>query len=503
MPDAIEARPSDGRNRTRRLRTAGIVLLVAAVALILASMLSLQLLRSSRSVYQEMRGAPSLGLLAGTPIFQGKQISGPLFCVPYSPLFYVLYAPIGLWKHPHSVLLAGSLMAFAFYSLPLWYIALRFRRDARRSRAAAVAVPLLFLAITLCSAPLAYSSTQLHADAPALGFAGLACGILQFHHASRRWIHPILSGLMTILAVSSKQVMLPLLILIPLLGLLLGNRIFSIRYLVSAIAFALVAAGSFIALYGGASAIVFNIWTVPSHIPIRPVMILVAIAVLHREALWLLFTLAMMTLTAIAVHLPMTPAYSRRVGIFPAISLAFLPTSLFTMMVTGADQNALSPPIYFALISVGVLVYDSAAAKLPVARFWVVAAAITAGLLVPSAMQQLRPVSLKEALSPGTSETAFEYSRRHPGDVYFPDHQLSVYLAEGRFYHSDWGVGNYVLAGVRPTRDRILAYIPSTARYVAYPLSPPGHYLLPYLAPNRKSHFVPDLPGFEVFEIER
>jgi hypothetical protein len=173
------------------------------------------------------------------------------------------------------------------------------------------------------------------------------------------------------------------------------------------------------------------------------------------------------------------------------------------MFFAGGDQNALSPFVYFPLLSVLMLVYGSVARGFPVAPYWTAAVLTAAGLLVPMDMGGLRPAALREAWQPGASEIAFTYARKHPGQVYFPDHPISEYLAEGRFYHSDWGVGDYLGAGIPVASEAIWKYIPPRALYVAYPSLAPGYAVLPYIAPHHRPHAISELPGFDVYEIER
>src|SRR6476659_3262578 len=110
-----------------------LVVFVLGAVMILAPMLWLQLLRGSKMVYNETRGAPAVALIAGQRIYQGIDVTGPLFCVVYAPLTYLLYAPIAWLRQPQSALLMGSSIALAFYTSPLIYILLRFRKEPRRS----------------------------------------------------------------------------------------------------------------------------------------------------------------------------------------------------------------------------------------------------------------------------------------------------------------------------------------------------------------------------------
>src|SRR6185503_4514934 len=98
--------PSKGLPK-RLLRPFLIVFVLGAVT-ILAPMLWLQLLRGSKMVYNEMRGAPAVALAAGQRIYQGTEVAGPLFCVVYAPFTYWLYAPMVWFREPQSALLMGS-----------------------------------------------------------------------------------------------------------------------------------------------------------------------------------------------------------------------------------------------------------------------------------------------------------------------------------------------------------------------------------------------------------
>jgi len=465
-------------------------------------MLWLQLLRGSKMVYNEMRGAPAVALAAGQRIYQGTEVAGPLFCVVYAPFTYWLYAPMVWFREPQSALLMGSSTALAFYISPLICILLRFRKEPRRLPASAAAMALLFFAFTLSSPALAYSSTYLHADGPMLGLAGLATLVLYFRHESMGWIPPLGCALLTVLAVGTKQTAIPMMLGVPVIAWYLGNGRFSIRYLMGVMIFGLAGAGGIVLLVQHPSDVALNIWIL-TRAEFQWIKVPVTLHVLHTTLLPLLFTGMAMTVAALAVPSRVPWREFRALLIFPAMALALLPGSLLGMFLAKGDQNALSPFVYFALLSVLMLVYGSVARGFPAANYWTAAALTAAGLLVPMAMEGLRPAALNEALQPGKSQIAFAYARQHPGQVYFPDHPLSQYLAEGRFYHSDWGVGNYLEARIPLAADAIWKYTPPRALYVAYPSAAPGYYLLPFLAPHRRLHPISELSGFDVYELER
>ena len=335
-----------------------------------------------------------------------------------------------------------------------------------------------------------------------LGLAGLATLVLYFHHESTGWIPPLACALLAVLTVGTKQTAVPLMLGVPVIAWYLGNRRFSIRYLMGAAIFGSSGVGAIALLVHHPSDVALNIWMLASA-EFQWTKIPVTLNVLHTTLLPLLFTGMAMTIAALAVPSRVPWREFRTLLIFPAMALALLPGSLLGMFLAKGDQNALSPFVYFALLSVLMFVYGSVARGFPVANYWTAAALTAAGLLVPMAMEGLRPAALREAWQPGKSEIAFAYARQHPGQVYFPDHPLSEYLAEGRFYHSDWGVGNYLAARIPIPADAIWKYIPPRALYVAYPSLAPGYYLLPFIAPHGRLHAISELPGFEVYEIER
>src|SRR5689334_7877272 len=148
----MEREPDLSRIRLpERLWRPLLIVFILGAVLILVPMLWLQLLRGSKAVYNEMRGAPAVALVAGQRIYQGIEVTGPLFCVVYAPLTYLAYAPIAWLREPQSALLMGSSIALAFYTSPLIYLLLRFRKEPNRSLASAAAMALLFFAFTLSS----------------------------------------------------------------------------------------------------------------------------------------------------------------------------------------------------------------------------------------------------------------------------------------------------------------------------------------------------------------
>jgi hypothetical protein len=101
------------------------------------------------------------------------------------------------------------------------------------------------------------------------------------------------------------------------------------------------------------------------------------------------------------------------------------------------------------------------------------------------------------------SDVVYRYALQHPGEVYFPFHQTSTYLAEHKFSHSDWGLMNLIAGHFPVTKEDVLRNISPTAHLVAYPPDTPVKWLEPYLFPSHHVVRLSGLPGFNVFAIER
>ena len=102
-------KPGHSRTLPERLLRPFLIIFVLGAVMILAPMLWLQLLRGSKMVYNEMRGSPAVALAAGQRIYQGIEVSGPLFCVVYAPFTYLIYAPMAFLREPQIRVVDGIL----------------------------------------------------------------------------------------------------------------------------------------------------------------------------------------------------------------------------------------------------------------------------------------------------------------------------------------------------------------------------------------------------------
>lgn len=482
-------------------------ILSAAAWMVLAVLLIVEMVSGSKVIYNEMRAAPIFGLVHGYDIYQ-KTINGPSFCVIYAPLSYLAYFPMTLGKSPYSAFFIGTLLAGIYYYSPLvyWMMVLRRRKD--------YAGPIFywlsyaFIVFTLVSTALGYSSSLITADAPAIGAAGLAALILLLaRNAESRWGSAFVCAALSVFSVGCKQNML--LVLAAFIGyawLRLGKQ-YALRFVAALTVCGVLSLVALRLIYGGFEKIVFHNILVPSHIEFFRGQLPHAARMLYQE---LHDPLLLLGAAAIFVMAARPASLSRllraRCVLLFVCALVLMPGSLAGKIIKGGSDNALSPTIYFFLLGVVVLLYDTYTAEAgPVTRKGLLALVILFCVVSQVSLlpKILTPFSLHRLVSPNSSKMVFDYSRKHSGEIYFPFNTVSVLLAEGKIYHSDWGVGNLKLGGETVTQEEIYRFIPPSARYVAYAPDAAGDWLLEYLAPDRRRVRLPELPEFHVFEIQR
>ncbi|HUD13234.1 MAG TPA: hypothetical protein VMQ56_06225 [Terracidiphilus sp.] len=484
-------------------------LLLVSLFAYAAVLTTFALLRGSRAVYNEMRGAPTLGILHGMPIYQ-IGLKHVAFCVLYGPLSYLFYLPAALYRNPHSYFLAGSCISFLLYCLPLCLFLVQLRA-ARNGFWIGLLYASAFVLFTLNSASLAYSSMNFTADAPTLGFAGLACAILFFYNGKRLWLDPALIAIFACCALGCKQNMALFVVALPLFGLIYHGRGFAMRLIVCIGTGLVLTLGVIWAVYHSLSAVYFNNILVPRRFPLLWEHAAPAVEFLYTNAVLLLFALGCLIAIAFSSTHSLCQGFSRgqigRVILFFAIALGLTPFSIMGVVFWGGSANALSPTLYFGLLTLLALSHVLLVEQ-PREREWPGPSSAWAVLVLfavlhcPLLAKTLGPYPVRFALRRSSSDIVYRYSLQHPGEVYFPFDQVSVFFAEHKFYHADWGIGDLILGKVPVSSDEVRRNIPPAARYVAYPPDAPSNCLAPYITPNHIHHKLPELPTFSVFELE-
>jgi hypothetical protein len=418
-------------------------------------------------------------------------------------MFYVLYWPVTLFRHATQTLLSGTVWSLILYSLPVAYYSIADRRAPVLVRA----VPaLVFFALPLGSYWPTHVMLAIHPDAAACGLAGLGIVLTaEFRGELSKW--RIATGiLLCVAAIACKQnAVLGLPIVLTIVFWRTGRKHLGFGLAVTT-ACAMFALLTFTVLYGNVSGVWFNNYVVPRKSGLEWSKSSAAVLSAYQSILIPLLLAASVAGNEIArkahrrwrLHVLAFSATVMAAGL-----LVGFPAYLFP----GAFGNAFAPAIYAStLLPMAwirrMLLNCRSNEHLQIAAFTPVAVAVL--IAVSSFSLAVRTPELKNTFHEARAEVVENYSRKHPGEMYFPFNPVAVYLAEGRFYHTDWGLENRGRAGFVATATEFANDIPKRARFIAYPVPPgsgPGYTLKTYYSDARKAE-MPELPEFSVFAVK-
>ncbi len=441
--------------------------------------------------------------------------SGPVLGWIYPPISALAYLPATVLRDPSLAIVTGRCLSLFYYYAPAALVLSSGSSDRRgRPRLGRLLLFLTFALISGESQPLLYSSTEVHADAPALGLAALAVHMVTRSQGGREPWACAGSLLLAMLSVWAKQLTIPIILIVLPAWILAKGGLRRFGLFVLAAVVAAIGTSLLILVFFEYASLGFNIWTVPSHHPWRigwSSEVTSTLVSLQREHLGLLILLVVGALGQVALPSGGTaPGPSLRSDawrLFLAAALAELPLSLMGYFKVGGAENSLSFCLYFLALG-GILLYEPLMVAPPSAEgdgrqraswFWLLV--IGLNLTLAFVNNQVLGLALNTT-DPAWREgrAAEQYLRKHQGEVYFPWNPLIHLAVEGKSYHFEYGVFDRDLAGFPVRDDHFLRHIPARTRLVCYPKSVSwGNKLtLNYLKGFREVE-VAELPGWECY----
>jgi len=446
---------------------------------------------------------------------------GPVYNTIYSPLSYLLYLPVLASPEPAAMIAAASALGLLFYFGPVLLLAAPFGvrcrataldedKNPKRCRATALQKSALFVAPILLFGLISYQSRALRMslegtihDCPTLGLAVIACIIAYHDQQARRlaW-----SALFAILAVWSKQVMLPLLLALPLTSAFLHGWRVGLRHLGWMLLGISISALSFTLLTERQS-FWFNVFTLPGHHPWIDTFPgnFASVAYHLYEETWLAFLAVGML---VCLERPWRDLTRQRWFLFVIVALLQIPTAFLGRIKVGGSSNSFSPVLYFLLLALlAYLIEFLRDPQRPAQLVRGVGIALNGAVTALALLQLLQSATfLKSYPGPGRSkeQRVVNYLRAHPGEAYFPWNPLSHQAAEGRTCHFAYGLFDRELAGFAIDDEHVNRHRPPHCRYVCFP---PGrrHHRSPECLERLMREYprrveIDDLPGFECYE---
>ncbi|MEQ9358549.1 hypothetical protein [Coleofasciculus chthonoplastes] len=442
----------------------------------------------------------------------------PLISDMYGPLLALAYLPATIANSPTWALVLGKLMSLVFFFIPvIWLYVSEIWQKQKLSLSILALIAFFFFTTDIRA--LSYDAFRICADCPALGFSALACIIIyKEQNKSEIPLYKLLiSAIFAVFAVWTKQIAVPILISLPLYIILAYDTKTFQRYLACLVTSGVVISGILIIAFNP-QGLLFNMITIPSHQPWEGGDNKLSVILSGAEEL-AGYCLLQGVIVGIGILLTV-PNDLQKIKdwikenpwiLFFIVSLFFIPTSLLGRVKVGGDANGMYT-VYFLTLTANLVLLQKATTLSTESGREILQRISQTGLLTIVIMLTIYNLNLPiqniyktlPNFFNNVHQVVYDYSRNHPGQVYFPWHPLSVLMAENKLYHIDSGPFDRYLAGCPISQEDFLAYIPENFTMIAIPAwaeerGEYGKFYLHYLPDFTQKIEVPDLSGFVVY----
>jgi hypothetical protein len=463
------------------------------------------ILSAPASIWNEIRLSRSLALLQGFSLYPAEHEIGPIIGTLHPPLSHYLFLPAAAIHDSTTSIVAGSLIACLMVFSALGF-ALASAAPAG-GRWAITAMSFLFCGFLIVESEGTFTAAfRIHADAPALAFATIACTFVGTRNrrmpSSSIWI----AAAACTMAIASKQTIAPVALAVALyLAIAEGGKRFTMFLLASA-----VTGGSLLAVVLSilpARDFLFNTLLLAAHRPLKPGHLEILAGAYRKGRLEALPALLPLLVLAIGSWMAARPKPGLRQFfaangwmVFLMASGVFIPTSMKAIMTVGADVNHLGFVLYFLFVAAGLAIQQYFTDVNPEARLSS-RLFLATGILVSVAPGMI--LTVRESLHnfrANATETAHIYNLRHPGLAYFPCNPMTSLRDDGKLYDLDVALYDREIAGYPVTTQQLQSGLPYGFKVVALP---PGEQIQSKALQGLLANFArvtdPELPGWSVY----
>ena len=155
---------------------------------------------------------------------------------------------------------------------------------------------------------------------------------------------------------------------------------------------------------------------------------------------------------------------------FILASVLLVPTALLNVAKAGGTEVNFLICTYFLYMAACALILDLEIADLTEMRerrFYALVLSLLALPLICNAARYIRHPGLTFASNSDPGEVSFEISK-NTNTIYFPWYPLSTYLATNRVYHFPQAISDRLAAGIQVKREYVQAGLPTSPGYIAY-----------------------------------
>ncbi len=480
------------RWRDSRLGDRLLALITPTAALVAAACMLRHVLYAPFPAWNAARLATAAALKEGIPVYAGVD-HGVLLSSLHTPLSNLAYLPATTAANPTLAVIMGVLLSLAFTLGPAALVLVAGEQEAGGARLFRIGAVVCFALACSAIFALNYTVYWIRADGPAIGLLAGAGAILALRR-NRSASGPLLmSSLLAILTIWTKQTFAPGVVALLLFVLALDGWRVLAKYCAFLLASTL-AVSALALMFFPWRDLALNTLLVPSLHPWKAASCLTdsAAACVHVTGLadrlktcavvggQLLDSCSLLLLAGLPLVILRLSARGKRIGVrewvegnrwfvFALLALLLSPVAIVNQAKVGGEPSSYAAPVYFLLLSVMSLLVSSSSLQ--------ATANISRGLLVTLILifsaTSLRALpslpGIVRELPSNPQQVAYEYARAHPGEVYFPWNPLSTLMAEGRAHHFEFAIYDRDLAGMSPRQQHFQEHLPARLRFVAFP----------------------------------
>lgn len=520
---------------------------IPAVSFLVVASVLVEVLYAPFFYWNAIRLAPTFALTHGYQLYYGAD-TGPILSTIYGCITALAYLPATLASSPTGAVIIGSLISTAFFFIPV--LLLLFYENFLKLQA----VPNLnnyqillriiyslyafigFFFYAYSSSSLNKSAFMVHADAIALGLGATACIFLYCREHKDSLFPLLLSAIVVVLAIWTKQTALPLVVALPTYVLLAdGRRRFKL-YLLCIFITGLIISALLLTIFNPQYAF-FNMFVIPGNHPWRvpgtlsdieaialvangrevPGDQVLALLVASKELIKSCLVPGLIIFWGVLYQLLFLRSTSKKItgwfsdnrwSMLLIVSLFMIPTSLLGRVKVGGEVNSFSFTLYFLAAAATLFVFrlildsvsgDPASSKSFTPLEFLTLVLFTAFFLNYTPTYALRHLNTRfQELPSNPLQVEYDYARLHPGEVYFPQNPLPSLMAEGKLYHFEYALMDRMLAGYPVSNKNFRSYIPSEINEIAFSKLN-NEYILNLLPEFSRQVEVNELPGWAVY----
>ncbi len=444
----------------------------------------------------------TFGLPKGFNYF--AQTDGPVLSWMYGPLGALAFFPSALFSNPSAGICIAGGLSFVFFMAPILFLLIRLTSGIPFGKSAITFCSYGFIITFLSISSPALSGTAISTkvNSPMIFFAGLSVVLLVKGTSTGKLRFQIISAVLIVLGVFTKQTVLPLAVILSIYVYLAhGKKVFFYYSGTMVLTALFLLAGLYLwcgsLVPAGTLALLPAKYHWVSIIPgdYNEYPLITGVAVLKRARALIIAFIELLVLAipflliAIAGNYVSAKGETRKVSfvelwkekkesiLFVFVLLASIPLTLVGRVKLGGWLSHYAMPCYFLLLW-GISIWGGILTKadnrsLSMQRIIRNVNYMVLGFSASAALLTILKISpgfgfvIKEFKN-NSLEQAYRFSKAYPDQAYFPHFPLATFMTDHKVYHSAYGLWDLENAGITIDSARYFEHLPSKMQYLCF-----------------------------------